>query len=223
MQNIFIVALRDFLSKKFLALTLLPFFVTFLIFGTIWDLSGIQVALGNLTGIEFIDTILNSLANFLAGFLGWVIIAAVSTVTATMIIGFFTPLIVKDIQKRHYPNVKLEGGVGVVEYLWLLFVSFLKFLGVLFVSLIFYFIPLLNYIAFHLPFYYLFSQLLSLDVGGEIFSKKELSEVLKKDRAKIYTTTLLLYLITLIPFAGMLLQVYFVSVMAHLFLRLKSQ
>jgi hypothetical protein len=62
---------------------------------------------------------------------------------------------------------------------------------------------------------------MSLDVGGEIFSKKELVEVIKTNRSKIYTTTLLLYLITLIPFAGMLLQVYFVSVMAHLFLRLK--
>jgi len=127
LQNIFVIALKDFLSKKFLALTLLPFFITFLIFGTLWDLSGINVALGHLTGIEFLDNLLNSVANFLAGFVGWILIAALSTVTATMIIGFFTPIIVKEIRNRHYPDVTLEGGVGILEYLWLLTVTIVKF------------------------------------------------------------------------------------------------
>ena len=223
MQNIFVVALQDFLSKKFLALTLLPFFITFLLFASIWNLSDIHVALGHLTGIGFIDSAISSIANFFVGFLGWIAIAALSTVTATIIIGFFTPVIVREIHRRHYAGLKIEGGIGIIEYLWILVKTLLKFFGVLLLSLIFYFIPLLNVVAFHIPFYYLFSQLLSLDVGGEIFRGKELEAVIRKNRSKIYTTTLILYLITLIPFAGMLLQVYFVSVMAHLFFRLKSQ
>jgi len=222
-QNPFLLGLRDFLTKKFLALTLLPFFITFLIFGTLWDLSGIQVALGALTGIGWLDQAISAVLNFLVGVLGWVLIAALSTITATMIIGFFTPYIVREIHRRHYPDVRLEGGISVVEYLWLLLKSFLKFLGVGLLSVIFYFIPLLNYIAFHIPFYYLFSTLMTLDVGGEIFTKRELEEVLRRERTRIYSTTLGLYLITLIPLAGMLLQVYFVSVMAHLFLQIKRK
>jgi uncharacterized protein involved in cysteine biosynthesis len=181
------------------------------------------VALGALTGIGWLDQAITTILNWLLGVLGWVLIAALSTITATMIIGFFTPYIVREIHRRHYPDVRLEGGISVVEYLWLLFKSFLKFLGVGLLSVIFYFIPLLNYIAFHIPFYYLFSTLMTLDVGGEIFTKRELEEALKSERTRIYSTTLGLYLITLIPLAGMLLQVYFVSVMAHLFLQIKRK
>ncbi|MRJ03230.1 MAG: EI24 domain-containing protein [Epsilonproteobacteria bacterium] len=223
MQNPFIAALKDFLSWKFLGLTLLPFLVTFLIFGAVWDLSDIQISLGSLTGVEWLDSALNWLLNFFVDVLGWVVIAALSTVTATMVIGFFTPYIVKEIHRRHYPHIEIEGGIGIFEYIWLLLRSLLKFLGVALLSLIFYFIPLLNYIAFHIPFYYLFSTLMTLDVGGEIYRAKELEEVIRKHRGKIYTTTLILYLITLIPFTGMLLQVYFVGVMAHLFFQLKGQ
>jgi hypothetical protein len=64
---------------------------------------------------------------------------------------------------------------------------------------------------------------MSLDVGGEIFTKQELEEVIKKYKTKIYSTTAILYLITLIPFTGLFLQVYFVSVMAHLFFRIKAK
>jgi len=222
-HNPFLLALKDFFTGKFLALTLLPFFITFLLFGALWDLSDIQIALGSLTGIEWLDQAISWLVNFFIDILGWVLVAALSTITATMIIGFFTPIIVKEIHKRHYAHIPLEGGLSILDYLLLLVRSIVKFLGVLVLSLIFYFIPILNYIAFHIPFYYLFHTLMALDVGGEIYTKRELEQILAQHRTKIYTTTLILYLITLIPFTGMLLQVYFVAVMAHLFFQLKAQ
>ncbi len=223
MQNVFILGLKDFLTKKFLALTLLPFIISFLFFGTLYTVLDIHINFSHLTGIGFIDSIIATVASFLAGLLGWVAIFAIATIFATVIMGFFTPIVVKEIHKRHYPDIELEGGVGIVDYLILLIKSFIKFIGVFIISVIFYFLPLLNYIAFHIPFYYLFSTLLSLDVGGEIFTKRELEEVLKKERTKIYSTTAILYLITLIPFTGMFLQVYFVSVMAHLFFKIKAK
>jgi len=222
-QNVFLLGLKDFLSKKFLALTLLPFVITFVLFGALWSLFGFDLQIANLTGIDLIDSLIQSVAEFLMGIFGWILVAALSTVTATMIVGFLTPYIVREIHRRHYPDIPIEGGISIAGYLWLLFKSLVKFLGVGLLSILFYFIPLLNYIAFHLPFYYLFSTLMSLDVGGEIFSKKELEEVLKKEWLTIHSTTLILYLITLLPFAGMLLQVYFVSVMAHLFFQIKRK
>ncbi len=244
-KSIFTAALQDFLSKKFLTLTFAPFFITLIIFaglafgsiGNIIDLLS-QIA-QNPQAINdpqmasfmqehpWLATIANSflfkiLFGTLLAIFGTLLAILASTAVATIIMGFFTPIVVKEIHKRHYAHIPLHEGMGIGEYIIMMLKILLKTVGIFFLSLIAYFIPLLNAIALNIPFYYLFHSFLSLDVGGEIMRKKELEEVLRKYRLKIMSTTGILYLITLIPFAGMLLQVYFVAVMAHLFFRLRS-
>ncbi len=245
-KNIFVMALEDFLTKKFLAITFGPFIITFILFGMLLYGSASHVldmlatlaqnpeALSNPEIAEFAkehnwlaaiasSTVFHYIAGALLAVLGTLLAVLLSTAMATMVMGFFIPMVVKEIHKRHYPHIKLEGGIGIGEYIWLMIKTLLKSIGVFVLTIFVYFIPLLNAIAINIPFYYLFHSLYVLDVGGEIFKKKELETVLKKHRLKIMSTTFILYLITLIPFAGMLLQVYFVSVLAHLFLRLKAQ
>ncbi len=245
-KNIFIVALEDFLTKKFLAITFGPFIITFILFGMLLYGSASQIldmltalaqnpdAINNPTVAEFAkehnwlaaivsSTIFHYLAGALLTIIGTLLAVLLSTAMATMVMGFFIPTVIKEIHKRHYINIPLEGGLGIGEYIWLMAVTLLKALGIFLLTIVLYFIPLLNAVAINIPFYYLFHSLNVLDVGGEIFKKDELLQLLKKHRPKIMSTTLLLYLITLIPFAGMLLQVYFVSVLAHLFFRLKAK
>jgi len=245
-KNIFLAALEDFLTTKFLTLTLAPFFITLFIFSYLIFIAGgeffdmLNIISQNPDTIndpeikEFIQEyplistivgsfIFQAIAGVIFGILGTGIAILLSTATALLIVGFFTPIIVNEIHKRHYHDISKDGGVDIISYAFLVIKSFLKFIAIFIISIVLYFIPLLNLIALNIPFYYLFHSLLTLDVGGEIFDKKELQEILAKNKKEIIGSTLILYLISLIPFAGMLLQVYFVSVLAHQFFRLKGQ
>ncbi|MRI58587.1 MAG: hypothetical protein C6H99_03660 [Epsilonproteobacteria bacterium] len=244
-KSIFTAALEDFLTKKFLTLTFAPFFLTLLLFSWLFwgaggelldilsqlaqDPNAIQdPAIANFVQEHpWIATIASSaifkiLFGTILALLGTLLAILLSTATATIIMGFFTPTVVREIHRRHYSHIPIEGGIGALEYLWLALKIILKSIGLFLLAIILYFIPLLNALAINIPFYYLFHSFLSLDVGGEIYRAKELETILKRYRTKVMGTTAILYLITLIPFAGMILQVYFVSVMAHLFFRIKA-
>ncbi|BCD67757.1 EI24 domain-containing protein [Nitratiruptor sp. YY09-18] len=244
-KSIFVIALEDFLTKKFLTITFLPFFISLVLLGILFYGSFSQLfellsslalnpdAINDPQIAQFAQehhwlaaiassTIFHYIFGALFAILGTLLAVLISTAVATMVMGFFIPTIVREIHKRHYAHLELGKGLSILEYLWLLVTVFFKAIGVFILTLFVYFIPLLNAVAVNIPFYYFFHSLYVLDVGGEIYSKNELMQVLKKHRPKIMGTTLILYLITLIPFAGMLLQVYFVSVLAHLFFRLKS-
>ena len=244
-KSIFLTAWQDFMTKKFLAITFIPFVITFILFSILlyggWaETFSILETLGKnpdaindphiahfIQQHEIIASILSSsIFHYIFGaffaIFGALLVILLSTATATMIMGFFTPTIIKEIHKRHYAHITMEGGIGAIEYIWLMVKIVLKSSVLFIVSSILYFIPLFNAIALNIPFYYLFHSFLSLDVGGEIMSASELQKILKKYRIKVMSTTGILYLITLIPLAGTLLQVYFVSVMAHLFCRLKE-
>ncbi|BAF70352.1 EI24 domain-containing protein [Nitratiruptor sp. SB155-2] len=243
-KSVFVAGWEDFMTKKFLAITFVPFFLTLLLFTAIFYGGG-QEILHMLEQLAQSPNAINdpSLALFakehpilawlasnsvthfiiatLLTVLGVLFAILLSTATATIIMGFFTPYIIKEIHKRHYSHLDIGKGLGIIEYMVLMAKIIVKSIGLFLLSFILYFIPLLNAIALNIPFYYLFHSFLSLDVGGEIMSKEELENIVKKYRFKIMGTTGVLYLITLIPMAGMILQVYFVSVMAHLFFRLK--
>ncbi len=244
-KNVFVLGWQDFMTKKFLILTFAPFFITLILFGLVFYGGGAQL-------IHFLDMIAQnpqnihdpSIAEFakdhpilvwlashsithfilstLIAVLGTLLAILLSTATATMIMGFFTPIVVKEIHKRHYSHLELSKGISLIDYTVLMIKILLKSIGLFLLSIIFYFLPLLNAIALNIPFYYLFHSFLSLDVGGEIMDKAELEKILKQYRLKMMSTSGILYLITLFPFAGMILQVYFVSVMAHLFFGLKT-
>ncbi len=245
-KSVFVAGWEDFMTKKFLTITFVPFIVTFILFAAFfWGAGGEIIdilsqlaqnpnAINDPDIAQFIQEhpwlasiasswIFKVIFGTLVAILGTLLAILLSTAVATMVMGFFTSYIVREIHKRHYSHISISGGIGPVEYLWLLAKTLLKTIGIFFLALVLYFIPLLNAIALNIPFYYLFHSLMSLDVGGEIMSAKELEELLKKYRLKVMGTTGVLYLITLLPLAGTLLQVYFVSVMAHLFFRLKAQ
>ncbi len=245
-KNVFMAALEDFLSTKFLSLTLAPFFITLIIFAVLIFGAGSEFfdllnqisenpqAIDDPEIKSFVQEypilatiagsfIFHALAGVLIGVLGTGLAILASTAVALIVVGFFTPIIVGEIHKRHYSHVKKEGGIDIFSYIVLMSKSILKFFMIFILSIILYFVPLLNLIALNIPFYYLFHSLLTLDVGGEILKKEELYEALSKKRKEITATTLVLYLVSLIPFAGMLLQVYFVSVLAHLFFRIKAE
>lgn len=146
---------------------------------------------------------------------GGMIIFVISLVIAVVVISFLTPLILKDLQQKHYPDVQMRGEDGILSAIWHIFISFVisLLLFVLFIPL--YFVPFLNIIMLNLPMYYLFHSILTYDVSSNIVTPNENKQILYFSGTKIKMRTLLLYIISLIPFAILFAGVFYVIFLGH--------
>lgn len=240
--NLFGKALQDFLSIRFMAMTTVPFIATLVLglvvlgflSGEFFDLlnaaaqanqdpgaAGAQEDLARFAQTyPLISALLGSFVfKLIAGTLFYLIGGGIailfSVVLAVIIVGFLTPAIVREIHRRHYAAVERKSHGSVLGYLGFMLKQFLLFLLFWFVSLPFYFVPLINLVAINAPFYFLFHRLLTRDVAGEIFDAAEAKRFFKVAKWRLMSTTLILFLISLIPLAGLLLQVFFVIVLTH--------
>lgn len=229
-------SIADFFSPKLLTYSVVPFLITFALF--------LYLYLG--VGGDAIDSFKHSIENGVVPFLdadkhpiltyiltigifkwlfsiffylvGAIAVILLTVVVSATIVGFFTPAIVKVIRDKHYPNFVIKNDdftMGVT--IWHIVKVFVVFALLFLVALPFLFIPGVNFFAINIPFYYLFHNMLVLDVGSSIVSKEEFKSVTKKHKLLFRTTTLSEYGLSLIPLMGMIFQVLFVIILAHQF------
>lgn len=160
-----------------------------------------------------------SITSWLVGFLfytvGSIFVLIFSVFLTLIIIGFLTPLIISILHKNNYSHLELKGQAS-------MFAPLLEFIKVFFIMLLIfiilipiYFIPGLNLIAFNLPFYYLFHKLLNFDVASTMLSKEEYTEIYKENSAAFKGRTLLLYLVSMIPFITLFSAVFYIIYLAN--------
>ncbi len=134
---------------------------------------------------------------------------------AVFIIGFLTPAILKELQKMHYRDVEMIGFGNPIESLFMtlkwIFVMLLLF--VLFVPL--YFIPVVNVIALNFPLYYFFHKMMNYDVGSTIATREEFVFITTFYKSELRLKTLLLYLLSLVPFVILFATVFYVIYLGH--------
>ncbi len=234
--ELFKKSIADFLSPKLLAISVVPFFVTFVLFLYLYlgfgadAINSFKDSIDNGV-VPFLDPDAHPILTYILtiGIFKWlftiffylvgaVAVILLSVILAVVVIGFFTPFIVKVIQKKHYPNFTIKNedftlGVTIWHFVKVLTIFVLLFL----VALPFLFVPGVNFIAINVPFYYLFHNFLILDVGSSIDSKEEFKTVTKKHKLLFRSTTLTLFGFSLIPLVGMIFQVLFVIILAHQF------
>jgi len=230
-MSIFSKSLKDFLTLRFLLLSTFPFLVSFLVFGAIFLYSGSQFLDFLNSGGAFadVDPAVHPIINYLLtiAFVKWVIVTffylfgtffilLISVIIAVIVIGFFTPYIVKTIQEEHYPKF-IRSEIPFSKVIWM----YLKTAGI-FIFLILVCIPLLiipgvNLFIFNVPFYYLFHNILLIDVGSNIEDYDRFQYITNKEKKDFITVTLVCYILSLIPFFGLFLQVFFVIYLTHLF------
>ncbi len=87
---------------------------------------------------------------------------------------------------------------------------------ILFIALIpVYFVPILNFFAFSLPFYYFFHKLLNYDVASTLLSDEEFKEIRKTEANSFRFRTLFLYIVSMIPFITLFTAVYYIIYLGH--------
>ncbi len=167
--------------------------------------------------INFIATsaIVSWLVSFSLYAIGGFITLYLSIFIAIIVIGFLTPFVLKEIQKRHYSDVEMIGYsniiLGLIQVIkWLVIMIILFFL---FIPL--YFIPFINIIALNLPLYYFFHKIITFDISSNIVTKEENRLIKFNSANNIRLKTLALYLISLIPFAIFFGAVFYVIYLGH--------
>jgi len=254
-QNIWVISVQDFFTKKMLTYALAPFFFTLIVIYSIFFSAAsagldsmeqsIQIEQSHTTienGIPhtesttavysgdnaFLRFLMEySLTSWLVSFfvftIGGMLMFIVAIFSAVLIIGFLTPMIIRELQRRHYPQIELQGHGNAFTALF----HSLKYVIVTFVLLILfiplYFIPLVNIVAFNLPFYYLFHKFYMLDVGTTVMVKEEYKQMMYFKGNKVRMTTIILYALSLIPFAALITPVFNVIVLGHAVMRHKQE
>jgi hypothetical protein len=179
-------------------------------------------------GSGIIDFLLKySLTSWLISFLlytvGSLFVLLLSIVISLSIIGFLTPAILKVIQRRHYPDIEMVGHGNIATITWHFLKSLFVMSLLLFIMIPFYFIPVVNIVAINLPFYYFFHRLMVFDVVSTIMTKDEYARIHVANANAIRLKTLILYLVSLIPFAILFANAFYIIYLGHdLFTRLRA-
>jgi len=223
-------SLADFFSAKFLTLSIAPILIVFsIVFGvyfvTDFDFVSLTMIDSSSSWFGWILSIpgISWLVNAFLYILIWGLLIVVSVILSVIVVGFFTPKIVKEVQKRHYPDVKISEEFTLAKAFTKYIKVFFIFFTLLFLTLPLAVLPGINLAILYIPFYYLFHNFLVLDVGSSIVNPKEFEIIVKNNKALFRSTTLTLYIISLIPFSGILLQVFYVIVISHEFFMKKRE
>ncbi|EQB35411.1 hypothetical protein M947_09010 [Sulfurimonas hongkongensis] len=244
-KDIILLSIKDFLSLKMLKYSLAPFFITLILMYILFfifagmgvdSLAEMQVQSTQTTiqnGIPHTQSVTtmvegNSVVEYLMSFaitswlatffiyaIGGFLTLYISIFIAIIVIGFLTPFVLRELQKRHYQDIKLIGYSNLLTDLFLV-VKWAVIMILLFIALIpFYFIPIVNIVAFNLPLYYFFHKMLKFDISSNICTKQESKQIDYFLSNKLRLKTLSLYLISLVPFAIFFGAVLFVIYLGH--------
>ena len=150
------------------------------------------------------------IASFLVYAIGGFFTLYVSIFVAVLVIGFLTPYILKELQKRHYPEIEMIGYSNTFESLFLTMKWAFFMLALFFLLVPLYFIPLINIIAFNLPLYYFFHKMITYDIASNITTREEDKQIKYFNGTNLKVKTVALYLLSLIPFIVFFGSVFFV-------------
>lgn len=244
-KNLILLSIKDFFTSQMLKYSLAPFILTlvfmyilfFVVAGIgVESLGQMQVQTTETTlqnGIphtENVNTMLEGtaiiqflmsyaitswIATFLIYAIGSFLVLYTSIFIAVIVIGFLTPFVLKELQHRHYNDIEMIGYSNIITGI-LSVIKWALIMILLFIILIpFYFIPLVNIVAFNLPLYYFFHKMITFDISSNICTKEENKKIHYFSANKIRLKTLALYLISLIPFAIFFGAIYYVIYLGH--------
>lgn len=225
MLKILELSIKDFLSKKYILLNLIPFVVVFIITFIFIDfesnsiLNWLNVYIKNISVFNeypffysLIKNLLDSL--FFAGKFFMVII--LSIILTSIVISCLTSIVTKDISKKYY-DFKKDNEISILDIILISFFTFIKFLFILLICLPLLFVPIINIFILNIPFFYAFYKFFLIDVASSALNKQEFNKFYKSGGGfNFIFACFCFYCISLIPILGVVLQLFFVIFLTHI-------
>lgn len=229
MIKIFNLSIKDFLSKKYILLSILPFIFSLLIMGVIayfggYELHDVLLKSGENSGYAFFNSAkypkifesINWLIGILISISGVFLVIVFSILIASIVAGFLTPIITKDINKKYY-NIDKKNEVSTLRIIKISIIEFFKFLGILLICLPFLMVPIINLFVITIPFFYIYYKFLLIDVASNALDATKFEFSYKNGGGYSFMfASFIFYLVCLIPLAGILFQLFFVIYLTHL-------
>lgn len=234
--KLFSISWRDFLTRKFIILSIFPIICSVLTLGVglffignefgeiLYNaLNSGDFGLFDLSCYPFIMSVIKHKmffwiisATFYA--IGTYFMLMFSIIMALFIAGFLTPIVANEINARHY-NISFEP-ISAMHSLKLVCIVILKFFVILLICLPFMFVPFLNFIAINIPFFYIYLKLLLIDIGSNTLTKQRFEIAwLENGGFKFMFFTFIFYIVSLVPILGLLFQLFFIIFLSHIFFR----
>jgi len=231
------LSINDLFTPKMMQYSLLPFIISILIIYILFfviadvkieqlgslNIETTQTTIENgithtenisaqLQGLGIVKFLLesNSFFNYV---IGGFFTLYISIFIATIVIGFLTPTVLKEIQKKHYSEIEIVGYSNIVESIFLTMFHSSIMIMLFFLLIPLYFIPFINLIALNIPLYYFFHKMMLFDISSNICSREEAKKIHYFNKNNFRIKTLILYLISLIPFA-----IFFASIFYLIYL-----
>ena len=232
--NILRLSLKDLFTPKFIALSILPLVFSALIIAAIAMFGGRELyealnaaipgEAGALAEYPMLAKILSlGIAKWLIGAIfyavGAYLVVMLSIFCALAVAGFLTPMIAREINRRHYRVDKAQlANVSLARQTALMGKILLKFILIALICLPILAVPALNFLALHPAFFYLYYSLLVIDVAPNALSRHKFElYLLDYGGYKFKAAALCFYLLCLVPIFGLFLQVFFVIYFSHFF------
>ncbi|HEB9272639.1 hypothetical protein AJ934_06690 [Campylobacter sp. BCW_6875] len=225
-MDILKLAIKDFLSLKFLKFALIPliFSLIFMLFLGALGFSALLDYFNSLFSVgedsfwawfyalHFVQILITIISFLFSGF----IVVFASVFLALFITSFLSPFIVKEINQKYY-HYNNTNEVSTPKVIFESFKIFIKF-GIFFIlCTLALFLPFINLFIYYLVFYYLFHKLLMLDITSTILDKESFKNFHSDfSPLEFKFSTLCFYLLSSVPLLGLFLQVFFVIFLTHL-------
>lgn len=244
-RDILALSVKDFFTATMLKYSIFPFIITiivmYIVFFTVAGMGLEQFASMNIessqttiqNGIPHTETVTtqlegNAIVQYLMSFaltswilsflvyaIGGFFVLYVSIFVAILVIGFLTPMVLKELQFRHYQDIEMTGHSNLLEGIFLVLKWSVIMLLLFFILIPLYFIPLVNIVALNFPLYYFFHKMMTYDISSNICTKEEDKQIRFFSANKIRFKTLSLYLVSLIPFAIFFGAIFYVIYLGH--------
>jgi len=225
-------ALKDALDPKMIALGVLPLLIGIFFWGTLFLSFGesLYEALalpmeGYFSGVEgsFLRSILNFFVGAFVYLFIFVLFLLAVVITNALLASFYAPLVAIFLQKKHYPNVMIEGFGGVWDSVLFFMKTLSIFLLLLLAAIPFYFIPLVGFLVPIVIFFWFFRKNMIFDVGSTVLSKEEYEDITVTFKGRINMTCLVAYSSGYIPVLNFFAGVFQLLLLTHLFFTLKKE
>ncbi|EDO7428892.1 hypothetical protein GTV56_00510 [Campylobacter jejuni] len=212
-MDILKLAIKDFVSLKFLKFALIPLifslvlmlFLGVLGFSALLDYFHSLFSVGEdsfwawFYALHFIQILITIISFLFSGF----IVIFTSVFLALFITSFLTPFIAKEINQKyyHYDNTN---EFSTLKTIFEIFKIFIKFIGILLLCTLALFLPFINIFVYYLAFYYLFHKLLMIDITSTILDKESFKNFHSNfSPLEFKFSTLCFYLLSSVPFLGL--------------------
>jgi len=239
------LSIKDLFTSKMIKYSILPFIFSMIIMYVLFfmvagfgldqlgsmDVQSSQTTIQNgishtesfqatLEGTALIQFLMSSaitswIATFLVYTIGTFLTLYFSIFVALIVIGFMTPMILKELQARHYQDVDMVGYSNAAEGIFVVVKWALAMIGLFILFIPLYFIPLVNIVAFNFPLYYFFHKVMTYDIASTIATREESKKIMYFNATTLRLKTLGLYLISLIPFVIFFASVFYVIYLGH--------